>query len=999
MGLSFAVLLGSFVAPAHAESIPKASYKLNLPQFDLPMVEYNFPSGLRMLFQEDHNQPIVAVTLVIDKGSDMDPPGYEGIAHVIEHLNFRAQHGDLPSNMDVVKQLGASFNATTFLDYTNYLTVAPKDSLIPLLRLEAVRLVKPIEGVTEAMVKTEVEVVRNELRMDLETQPGASAAFDEFLAKLYPKDHPYGHSTIGSHQSLDNVDLQAAKDFTEKNYRPEYATLVVVGDFDLKDTQKIINESFGQFPQLLVDPKNPKAELQMVDLPPRVDCNNVPEPPPPVDLKTTTIEGLVDKETATVAWSLPGGYCGIAPLGYAAAGLLNFYIYQTLVPTWEYKPGAEIPGVNCGFLELQNSSVITCDVEAKAGLSGEHLVEKIGDALYLQWDKQYAAVDPKRFDGMMNESKMDTMAYYLKAVDNTGDIFGVGYQTAFHLHFTGSPTFFSDTFDEWATLDHEHVEAFATKYLTRDRMVSVIVKPMGEEERARREAAAKNGENQSEKSYAAAQRDDAYNLAFDVKSLTPETIQRAAIPPDVSKITTYTLDNGMKVNIMPYGRAPLVRVGLLVRGGYRTSDPFGLDLVAERIVRRGTTQVERVLAVAGTYGEIYEAVGGPDNARILYADGSSGNIDALLQTIRYNVTDFDWHWADLSSMVKAQRGNLLRDADKAEWWTSRVGQAALFPNHPLGQSMMPVTWLESKSWPQSEVESWIHAKYQPQNSELFIVGQIDDVDALKEAIDKFLGSWKGSGTAPLPMAFPPVTQLPETKTVVVSSPKVTQTAITAQCQLPSWTSKDFAAGQILGDVLSERLWKILRERSGVTYGAYAFVESYAGGPRVLTLYALVQNNGVPLTLDTYKNVVADAKAGKFDDAAVATAKWERARRYPIGETSTTQMLNRLGDVRVSLGLDNDFFHWYPEELAHVSAKDLAPLVESCGDHMVTTIQGPPEYAEPALKERNVAYEVLDWEALLKAQMTPKEIKARDKAKAKKEAEEAKKGAASTAASG
>jgi zinc protease len=992
MGPSLALLFGLTSGAAHADSIPKASYKLNLPQYDLPMVQYQFPSGMRMVFQEDHNQPLVAVTLIIDQGSDGDPPGYEGMAHVIEHLNFRARHGDLPSNMEVVKQLGAGFNATTFLDWTNYLTVAPKDSLISLLQLEAVRLISPVENVTDAEIKTEIEVVRNELRQGLETLPGASAAFEVLLSKLYPPEHPYGHTTIGTHESLSNIDMKAVKAFTDKWYRPEHATLAVVGDFSLADTQNIINEAFGPYPELLVDPKDPKAPLKMVDIPPRVDCANVPEPPEPRDLTTSTVEGIVDTETATVAWSLPGGYCGIDPVGRMSAYLLSVWIQQTLVPTWEYDAGADIPGVACSFIQFEESSLLICDVEAKAGYSGDRLIEKIGDALYLQWDKQFAAAYPKRFDSMMNSSRMDAMAYFLKSVDNTADIFaGRATITANHLHFTGSATYFSDTMNEWNKLDQAAVEALATKYITRDRMVKVIVEPMDEEERARREATAKNSENSESKTYAAAQRDDEYNMAFDLKTLTNEAIERTVMPPDVSKITSYTLDNGLKVNIMPYGKAPLVRVGLLLNGGTRTGAQFGLDLAASELVQRGTTQAERVLAVAGSYDEARQ-----DNAQVLYADGSSGNIDALLHTIRFHVDDFDWRWAELSELVKARRAALLRSADKGEWWTDRIGQAALFPDHPLGEFVRPTTWKTVKDWPQSTVEDWVHQKYQPNNSELFVVGMIESLDDVKDAVAKYLGTWENEGTTPLPITYPPVTKIPDARAIIVSSPKVTQTDVTAMCQLPTWTKDDYAAGQVLGDMLSERLWTILRVQSGVTYGAGAGVISYPGGARTLYMNSLVQNNATGLAIDTFKRVLADAQAAKWDEGALATVKWSRARRYPIGETSTTQMLDRLMSVRYSIGLDNEFFKWYPHELATVSIADLTPVLGSCAEHLVITLQGPTDYAEPALKERNIAYEVLDWETLLRAEMTPKEVKKRDKAKAKKEAEDAKKAATAPA---
>ncbi|MDP6932724.1 MAG: insulinase family protein, partial [Myxococcota bacterium] len=168
--MTFATLLLSsfFSGPASAAAIPKADYALSLDEYDLQISDYNFPSGLRILFQEEHTQPVVAITTVIDHGSDSDFPGMEGMAHVIEHLAFRAQHGDLPKNMDLIKQLGGNFNASTADDWTNYMTVAPVDALVPLLRLEAQRLTNGVNNVTKEHLDLEREICRNELRMNYE---------------------------------------------------------------------------------------------------------------------------------------------------------------------------------------------------------------------------------------------------------------------------------------------------------------------------------------------------------------------------------------------------------------------------------------------------------------------------------------------------------------------------------------------------------------------------------------------------------------------------------------------------------------------------------------------------------------------------------------------------------------------------------------------------------------------------------------------------------------
>ena len=56
--------------------------------FQLDTVVFNFPSGLRIMFQEDNTLPMVAVTTVFDAGSSDDPATEAGIAHVVEHAWF-----------------------------------------------------------------------------------------------------------------------------------------------------------------------------------------------------------------------------------------------------------------------------------------------------------------------------------------------------------------------------------------------------------------------------------------------------------------------------------------------------------------------------------------------------------------------------------------------------------------------------------------------------------------------------------------------------------------------------------------------------------------------------------------------------------------------------------------------------------------------------------------------------------------------------------------------
>jgi zinc protease len=90
------------------------------------------PSGLRVLVQEDHHAPLVAVVTVVGSGSIADPPGQEQLAHLVEHLAYRRID-------DRLRRLGATYNATTEADRTTFFALAHRDQLDELLAIRSGR--------------------------------------------------------------------------------------------------------------------------------------------------------------------------------------------------------------------------------------------------------------------------------------------------------------------------------------------------------------------------------------------------------------------------------------------------------------------------------------------------------------------------------------------------------------------------------------------------------------------------------------------------------------------------------------------------------------------------------------------------------------------------------------------------------------------------------------------------------------------------------------------
>lgn len=146
LGRTVAALVLLAAACATSELPEDASYREWAP----PQTDVQRPSGLRVIVEEDHTDPVVVVAAVFGVGGTSDPKGSEGLAHFVEHLVFRARPDGGDQVWDRLKRMGASFNASTAADETNYYVIAHKDELERMMQIQALRLLDPLGGVVLA---------------------------------------------------------------------------------------------------------------------------------------------------------------------------------------------------------------------------------------------------------------------------------------------------------------------------------------------------------------------------------------------------------------------------------------------------------------------------------------------------------------------------------------------------------------------------------------------------------------------------------------------------------------------------------------------------------------------------------------------------------------------------------------------------------------------------------------------------------------------------------
>jgi zinc protease len=204
----------------------------------------DLPNGLRLVTVPTDYPNMVALYVVVRAGSrDEVESGKSGYAHLFEHLMFRGSENYTPEQRDaLMKRAGADTNASTNQDRTTYYAVFSKEDLDGVLAEEADRFQRL--KYSEPAYKTESLAVLGEYNKN-SSEP--LRKLDEVLSETAFKHHTYAHTTMGYLQDIQDMPNQYAYslEFYKRFYRPEYVTVVVVGDVARDATLALTRKYFG----------------------------------------------------------------------------------------------------------------------------------------------------------------------------------------------------------------------------------------------------------------------------------------------------------------------------------------------------------------------------------------------------------------------------------------------------------------------------------------------------------------------------------------------------------------------------------------------------------------------------------------------------------------------------------------------------------------------------------------------------------------------------------
>jgi predicted Zn-dependent peptidase len=221
----------------------------------VPFTDERLPNGLRLIISVDRLAPVVAVNLWYDVGSKHEVAGKTGFAHLFEHVMFQGSRNvGKAEHMALVQAAGGTMNGSTWLDRTNYYETMPSHQAELALWLEADRMGTLLDALNQENLDNQREVVKNEKRWSYDNRPYGSW-YEKIQGHLYPPEHPYHHTTIGSMADLDAASIEDVSAFFRTYYAPNNAVLTVVGDVDPDDIRRWAERYFGGIP---ANPSIPK---------------------------------------------------------------------------------------------------------------------------------------------------------------------------------------------------------------------------------------------------------------------------------------------------------------------------------------------------------------------------------------------------------------------------------------------------------------------------------------------------------------------------------------------------------------------------------------------------------------------------------------------------------------------------------------------------------------------------------------------------------------------
>jgi zinc protease len=419
---------------------------------DVPFSKTTLDNGLDVIVHENHESPLVAVSVWYHVGSKNEPPHRTGLAHLFEHLMFEGASHQPRGYFEPLQEAGGALNGSTSTDRTNYWEVVPRDAARFALWMEADRMGWMLPALSEERFNNQREVVLNERLQSYVNRPYGLAQF-QLLETLFEAGHPYNWPTIGHPEHLRATTLEDASAFLTRYYHPGNASLAIAGDITVDDAFRMAGELFGPIP---AGEPVPRVRAAL----------------PPARRVRRVIEDRVELPRLYLAWPSPALFApGDAELDLAADILGNgrtSRLYKRLI--FDRQIAAELAA---GQTSRELAGTFQILATAAPGRTLDELEQAV-----LEEVERFADEGPTEDE--LRRGRAQAEAAFVFRAQTLGGFGGKADQLNAYNIYLGSPDFFRGDLDRYLNPACEDLkDAVASWVPTRDA-VALCVVPEGQ---------------------------------------------------------------------------------------------------------------------------------------------------------------------------------------------------------------------------------------------------------------------------------------------------------------------------------------------------------------------------------------------------------------------------------------------------------------------------------------------------------------------------------------
>ncbi|SMO94139.1 M16 family metallopeptidase [Gracilimonas mengyeensis] len=930
--LALLLLTGLTVSCSSSES-ESSSLQVDYEKFTLD-------NGLEVIFHKDDSDPVTAVALTFHVGSAREKEGRTGFAHLFEHLLFLESENLGQGGLDKMSSRigGSGANGSTSRDRTNYFQTVPNDALEKMIWAEADKMGFFINTVTEAVLAKEKQVVKNEKRQGVDNQPYGHANY--VVGKnLYPDGHPYSWQVIGSLEDLQNATLADVKEFYNRWYVPNNATLVIAGDFDSEQAKEWVHKYFDEIPR--------GEEIEpLPDMPASLDQTK----------KKYYEDNFARLPELRMVW--PGTHLyhddayALEIMTELLAEGKKAPLYQVLVEEEELTSNAYMYSSNS---ELAGE--VSLIVRAYPGTDLDSVAMGVDEAFRRFEEDGFTQADLDRI-----KAGIETDFY-----NGLSSVLGKAFQLAQYNIFAGDPGYINRDIEKTLAVTKEDVMRVYEQYIKGKDYVATSFVPQGEAElmvegsepaEVVEEEIVQNGEGEE------------FTLPEETAyEKTPSSFDRSVEPPygespelKTPDIWTTKLANGLEVYGIKNTELPLVEFEIVLQGGLMLEEPgkTGISNLVAELMTRGTAnktpeELEEAIAMLGAEINIYAdrqyiTVSGNSLARNYEA--TLALVEEMLLEPRWDEREFELARQNVLSQIAQQSASPNSIATNT-YYKLLYGDDHILSYNPIG------TTNNIEAVTLQDLKDYYDMAFSPTIADMHVVGAVDQ-SQVESSLASLEQNW---AQKPVDLPIIDTPEPPSESTVYFYDvPGAKQSVLRFGYLAMPETHPDFYPATIMnyklgGGGFASRLTQELREGKGYTYGIYSnFSGTDIAGP--FTIASGVRTNVTYESAALVKEILEEYPDTFSDEDLENTKSYllkSNARRF---ETLGAK-LNLLSDIS-AYGWDVDYIKEREEQVRNITKEEISELARKYAnpDKMIWLVTGDAETQLDRLNELGFGEPVL-----------------------------------------